>query len=160
LAPTLGRADVALKKIEQLGLRLQEHSESKVEHSQTVISSWDRLDIIGVTHSYYREGEDDKFVLGPIDLTFNAGELVFLVGGNGSGKTTLAKLLTGLYIPESGEIRVDDELITDQNRESYRQLFSVVFSDFFLFDSMLGLDTEGLEAKVRSYRSNCNCITR
>ena len=41
-------------------------------------------------------------LLGPIDLTFEPGELVFLVGGNGSGKTTLAKLLIGLYPPEAG----------------------------------------------------------
>lgn len=149
--PTLSRADVALKKIEELGFRLQEHAESEPEHSQALRPSWGRLKLIGVTHSYYHEGEDDKFVLGPIDLTFDVGELVFLVGGNGSGKTTLAKLLTGLYVPESGAIRLDGQLITDENRESYRQFFSVVFSDFFLFDSMLGLDTDGLDEKVRSY---------
>jgi putative pyoverdin transport system ATP-binding/permease protein len=151
VVPTIGRADVALKKIEELGFRLQENSETRAEHSQSVIPSWGHLDLIGITHVYYREGEDDQFVLGPIDLSFNVGELVFLVGGNGSGKTTLAKLLTGLYIPESGEIRLDGQLITDENREAYRQFFSAVFSDFFLFDSMLGLDTEGLEARIRSY---------
>jgi putative ATP-binding cassette transporter len=151
VVPALGRADIALKKIEELGFQLQDQSEVKPEHGQTVIPSWGRLELNNITHAYYNEGEDNQFVLGPIDLTLDVGELVFLVGGNGSGKTTLAKLLTGLYIPESGEIRLDGEPVSNENREAYRQLFSVVFSDFFLFDSILGLDTEDLEARIRSY---------
>ncbi|MGB8509399.1 MAG: cyclic peptide export ABC transporter [Pyrinomonadaceae bacterium] len=151
VAPALGRADVALKKIDELGLRLQDDAEAVADFDLARAPAWGRLDVIGITHAYYNEGEDDQFVLGPIDLSFEPGELVFLVGGNGSGKTTLAKLLTGLYIPEGGEIRLGGQLITDENREAYRQFFSVVFSDFFLFDSILGLDTEGLDAKARSY---------
>jgi putative ATP-binding cassette transporter len=75
------------------------------------------------------------------------------VGGNGSGKTTLAKLLTGLYAPDGGDIRFDGQLITDQNREWYSQHFSVVFSDFFLFDSLLGLKRQvsNLDATARDY---------
>ena len=80
-----------------------------------------------------------------------AGELVFLIGGNGSGKTTLAKLLVGLYVPEAGEIRWHGQSITDDNRESYRQHFSAVFSDFYLFDSLLGLDTVKLDTRARDY---------
>jgi putative ATP-binding cassette transporter len=76
---------------------------------------------------------------------------VFIVGGNGSGKSTLAKLITGLYIPEAGEIRLDEELITEQNREWYRQHFSVVFSDFYLFDELWGLENSGLDSKVQEY---------
>ena len=64
-----------------------------------------------------------------------SGELVFLVGGNGSGKTTLAKLLVGLYRPESGEIRLDGKPI-DSTGESYRRLFTVVFADVYLFESL------------------------
>ena len=92
--------------------------------------SFERLELRGVVHSYHHEQDDSNFVLGPINLSFQAGELVFLVGGNGSGKSTLAKIITGLYIPEAGEIRLDGELITHANRDDYRQLFSVIFSDF------------------------------
>jgi putative ATP-binding cassette transporter len=113
--------------------------------------SWERLDMSGVTHTYYQEREDRNFTLGPIDLTFHPGELVFLVGSNGSGKTTLAKLLTGLYRPESGEIRMNGERITDLNLEDYRQHFSMVFSDPYLFEQLLGLDTPNLDGKAREY---------
>src|SRR6185369_15321080 len=135
-----GRANVALEKIEELGLSLANHSSDActVERRAEPIE-WQRLDLIRVTHSYHREQEGRNFVLGPIDLTFHRGELVFLGGGNGTGKSTLAKLITGLYPPETGEIRLDGKPITDQNRDDYRQIYSVVFSDYYLFDRLIGL---------------------
>jgi len=90
-------------------------------------------------------------VLGPVDLSFQPGELVFLVGGNGSGKSTLAKIITGLYLPEAGQIRLDGKLVTNQNRDAYRQLFSAVFADFFVFDNLLGLDGADLDGRAGCY---------
>jgi putative ATP-binding cassette transporter len=86
----------------------------------------------------YGAGEDE-FGIGPIDLVFRSGEVVFIVGGNGSGKTTLVKLIAGLYVPDAGQLRLGDTLITPENLDWYRQHFSVVFSDFHLFDVLLGV---------------------
>jgi putative ATP-binding cassette transporter len=77
--------------------------------------------------------------------------MVFVVGGNGSGKTTLAKIIIGLYSPEQGEVRLNGELITENLSEYYRQHFSSVFSDFFLFESLLGVDRFELDARAREY---------
>jgi putative ATP-binding cassette transporter len=107
--------------------------------------------LTGVTHSYRDQRDDNYFTLGPLQLAFAPGELVFLVGGNGSGKSTLAKIITGLYPPETGQIRLDGELIADRNRDSYRQLFSTVFSDAFVFDSLLGLEQANLDAQAGDY---------
>ena len=94
-----------------------------------------------IPNGFYKgEREDNHFTLGPLNLTLSPGELIFIVGGNGSGKSTLVKLLTGLYAPETGTIEFDGQSITDANQEWYRQQFSVVFSDFYLFDRLLGLD--------------------
>ena len=95
------------------------------------------LALHGVTHRYYHERSDEVFELGPIDLSFEPGSVTFIVGGNGSGKTTLAKLLVGLYAPESGEVFLDGERIEDRNRDRYRQLFSAIFADFHLFERLL-----------------------
>ncbi len=159
--PNVGRADVALKKIEALGLSLETASaQDQIEKRETIKNAvggpvlrtgWKRIEMANVTHRYYRENEEGSFHLGPIDLSFTPGELVFLVGGNGSGKTTLALLLLGLYAPESGAIRLDGVPIDEINRENYRQLFSAVFSDYHLFDTLFGLPQVGLDRQARDY---------
>lgn len=149
--PNITRASVAIRKIESLGLSLvaqTAESVSAVEPNPTF--AWS-LELKGIFHAYHCEAEDTPFTLGPIDLTFYPGELVFLVGGNGSGKTTLAKLLTGLYAPEDGQIWFDGKLVTDETRDHYRQHFSVVFSDFYLFESLLGLDGPKLDQRAHEY---------
>jgi len=148
--PMLGRANIALQKIEAMGLSLAAES---VEHSTTVNSNGDgyqNLKLQGVTHSYHSE-DGDGFKLGPVDLSFRPAELVFLVGGNGSGKTTLAKLLTGLYAPDEGTVHLNGEKITDETRDEYRQLFSAIFSDFYLFESLVGLNAGALDEQALQY---------
>jgi putative ATP-binding cassette transporter len=147
-----GRADVSLCKIDQLGLALASRSvDDSTIAGDAQPPLFERLELIGVTHSYHREKEDDHFLLGPINLAFRPGEIVFLVGGNGSGKSTLAKVITGLYPPASGEIRLNGEAITLHNRDDYRQSFSAVFADFHLFDNLLGLERPELDAQARNY---------
>jgi len=152
--PNLGRASVALGKVEELGGRLASQGTEKSSATpRRLRDTVQEVELAGVTHTYWREGEQSSFILGPIDLRLRSGDLVFLVGGNGSGKTTLAKLLTGLYVPESGEIRLNGEAITDDNREYYREHFSMIFSDFYLFESLLGLDHRRLDERARKYLS-------
>jgi putative ATP-binding cassette transporter len=148
--PELSKASIALQKIESLGLSLASRAETSTAPA-IVKTSWHSLQLKHVTHTYHTAEEDNSFILGPIDLTLYPKELVFIVGGNGSGKSTLAKLITGLYIPETGEIRLDGELISEQNREWYRQFFSVVFADFYLFDELWGLENSDLDYKVQDY---------
>ena len=80
------------------------------------------------------------FSLGPLDLTLNRGEIVFLVGGNGSGKSTVARLCVGLLHPDSGDIRVDGVRLDRRAIAGFRELFSAVFTDFHLFDRLYGLE--------------------
>jgi putative ATP-binding cassette transporter len=82
-------------------------------------------------------------------MNLKAGQLVVLAGGNGSGKTTLAKIITGLYSAEDGELLLDGRRITDENREFYRQHFSAIFSDFHLFESLLGLEKPDLDDRAQ-----------
>jgi len=163
--PIFSRSAVALEKITQLGLSLSAQSEPKSPATfqslktarssspQTLSSSsslppsttknhepWQYLCLQEVCHTYQTDLEDQAFTLGPIQLSFQPGEIVFIVGGNGSGKSTLAKLITGLYQPQTGAITLDGQVITSVNLEWYRQHFAVVFADFYLFDQLLGLE--------------------
>ncbi|MER3475686.1 MAG: ABC transporter ATP-binding protein, partial [Leptolyngbya sp. ERB_1_2] len=143
--PILSQASVSLEKIKTLGLSLRSRAEAS-SIPASIASNWQQIELRQVTHRYY-QSEDTQFTLGEINLTLNAGEIIFIVGGNGSGKSTLAKLLTGLYAPEAGTILLDGEPITDANREWYRQHFSTVFADFYLFDRLIGLDATDQEAQ-------------
>jgi len=92
------------------------------------------------------EERDFTFEVGPINLTFQKGEIIFITGGNGSGKSTFLKLLTGLYSPNSGEIGVDvtkgeqSTIVTPINYQQYRNLFTTIFTDFHLFDKLYGIE--------------------
>ncbi len=143
------RADVALRKIDDLGISLGGESDNRLPGAAP--ATFARLELCGIAHTYGSDQSDDKFVLGPLNLTFRRGELVFVVGGNGSGKSTLAKIVTGLYPPEAGEIRLDGHPVTDENRDNFRQLFSTVFADFHLFDTMLGMRSADLDVQAQEY---------
>ena len=152
-----GRASIALRKVEELGARLQElKPDSSLTPATARQRPFESLELVEVTHTYRHEKSDSHFMLGPISLTFQPGELVFIVGGNGSGKSTLAKIITGLYVPESGVVRMNGEPVTDVNRDEYRQIFSTVFSDFFVFESLLGLEHPELDARAKEYLATLN----
>ncbi len=140
--PQLGDGNVAIGKLDRLGFSLGQSGGDigRVADEESLPVPWRRLEMKGVTYSYSQESEEREFTLGPIDLQLTPGEVVFLIGGNGSGKTSLARLLVGLYSPDGGEVQLDGEAITESKRDAYRQLFSVVFDDFYLFDRLLGFD--------------------
>lgn len=141
MIPTLERGQVALENIERLGISLdgESHDVQTKELAGPELAITPSVQWTDVMFSYGEEkGEETPFTLGPISLELCPGELVFVIGGNGSGKSTLVKVLSGLYEPLRGDMRLAGTLITNTNREWYREHFSVVFSDFYLFQKLLG----------------------
>lgn len=145
--PVLAQGNIALEHLEKLTLSPPESGAPLPPTPR----SFERLEVKGITHTYFRDNDDSRFTLGPIHLELIPGEIVFIIGGNGSGKTTLAKLLTGLYTPESGELSIDGRIVTEENQQQYRQYFSAVFSDFHLFDSLLGLAPAERAQRLQGY---------
>ncbi len=81
----------------------------------------------------FKYPNSDKYVFKDFSLKINPGERLAIVGINGAGKTTLVKLLTRLYKPNSGEIRINGININDFELEEYIDLISVVFQDVKIF---------------------------
>src|SRR4051794_13226671 len=78
-------------------------------HTQVSPSTMPRamITLQGVTKSY-KTAAGDYLVLKGIDLTFEAGEFVSIVGKSGSGKTTLLNMIAGIDRPSSGEVWVNN----------------------------------------------------
>jgi putative ATP-binding cassette transporter len=145
--PILGRAQASLRKIETM--LPEPESLGRIEPAPRPLAFRDSLQLRAVTHSYPALSDERGFLLGPVDLEIPAGELLFLAGGNGSGKTTLVKLLTGLYEPDSGRVVLDGRTIGAEDGESYRQLFSVVYADGYLFSHLFGIEGPDVDNQAR-----------
>ena len=69
-----------------------------------------------------------------VNLSIDKGSFIGIVGSSGSGKSTLLKLLTKLYEPENGTIRIDNYDISKIDLYSLRSQIGVVPQDSLLFD--------------------------
>lgn len=76
----------------------------------------------------------DKPLLTGFSLTVGPGQQVALVGGSGSGKSTVSRLISGLYSPWEGTIRIDGQRLEDIPRGALAASVSFVDQDVFLFE--------------------------
>jgi len=150
--PEYSRASMAVKGILDLEKKLDEESAKHATQQKTldtISECFDKIEFQKLHFQYTDSDGKPTFAVGPLDLTVRQGELLFIVGGNGSGKSTFLKLITGLYYPYAGKIKVDDELIDQHSYPAYRDLFAIIFTDFHLFDKFYGLEKVD-EKRVRA----------
>ena len=86
-------------------------------------------------NAYY----DKLHVLKDVEVRVEKGEIVSLIGPSGSGKSSLLKMLVGLLVPQSGEVKINNEII-DYNKKSdlriVREKIGIVFQQYNLFQNM------------------------
>lgn len=141
--PIVSRAQVAFKRIADLSARFSSpEPHLMLADTRPAPTSIDSLELRDVRYTYPRQPDTAPFELGPINLKVKRGEILFIVGENGCGKTTLIKLLLGLYVPQQGAILQDGQPVTPEHYDDYRQLFTTIFSDYFLFDDLVQADEE------------------
>jgi putative pyoverdin transport system ATP-binding/permease protein len=142
MIPVLSQVNVIVDNLQRLETKLDEALAKSAGQETTPLvdlSAFKAIRLDGLCFTYRDPDGNSTFQVGPIDGEIRRGEILFLVGGNGSGKTTFLKLFTQLYSPDQGVIRVDDVEVGPANIQSYRNLFSAIFSDFHLFDKLHGL---------------------
>jgi len=92
------------------------------------------LELSDVRFAYANAGRP---TVAGLDLTIPARTTVGIVGGTGAGKTTVVDLILGLLVPDSGEIRVDGNPITLENRRGWQQNLGYVPQSIFLTDDSI-----------------------
>ena len=137
--PLFMEADVAVENLKELERRLEAGVMKAPAKPLDPAAPFLGLQIKDVKYRYPGDYDETEFTLGPINLEVTPGEILFIVGGNGSGKSTLLKILTGLYYPTDGEVLVDGSRLERSDYPQYRQSFSAIFTDFFLFDRLYGV---------------------
>lgn len=108
----------------------------------------------------FRYDGADEDTVHNLSFTVRRGEKLALVGANGAGKTTIVKLLCGLYMPSSGEIRINGVPVTDFLREDYYRLFSPVFQDIRLAFFSLAETVSGRSLAETDIARAESCIRR
>jgi putative pyoverdin transport system ATP-binding/permease protein len=150
ILPALVRAQVAIQRISELTQQFSTPEPDLLTLSaveKPPESRFETIELRGVTYSFGSASEKEAFTLGPIDFSVRQGEIVFIIGENGSGKTTLIKVLLGLYAPQSGAVLWNGQALANGDRDDYRQLFTTVFADYYLFDDLLRAETVPADAE-------------
>jgi putative ATP-binding cassette transporter len=151
--PFFAKANLAALNLRELEVRLDaSHDILSPETAVKLPESFSAITFEDVMFSYTDRDGRQLFSVGPINEEIRQGEVLFVVGGNGSGKSTFLKLLTGLYVPRSGSIRINGIVLDRDSIASYREQFAIVFSDFFLFERLYGIediDTQRVHALIR-----------
>ena len=75
------------------------------------------IEMRGITKTFGSVVANNK-----VDLTLRPGEILALLGENGSGKTTLMNMLSGIYKPDSGEIKVNGQPVSIDSPEDAKRL--------------------------------------
>ncbi|NIY74357.1 cyclic peptide export ABC transporter [Thalassospira sp. HF15] len=136
----LGMAEQSATRMMELSKDLEAIREPIADQGMTFEDKFDQVNFDDVSFTYPNRDPRHGFSLGPISLSVKRGELLFITGGNGAGKSTLIKLLTGLYQPTSGKIRINNIELGPQSLSAYRNLIATVFSDSHLFNELFGTD--------------------
>ena len=139
--PNISKTNVAVSSLYRLEDRLDSELEKAVPHqnAHTLPEDFSSIRLDNVGFSYLDTQGNPLFAVGPFNMSCQRGEMLFITGGNGSGKSTFLKLLSGLYHPAQGQILLDQYPLKHQDYVAYRELFSIVFGDFYLFDRLYGL---------------------
>ncbi len=149
--PSISQGQAALSHFEDLHISLsQKVVNLDVPQGPRVATA--TVELKNLVFTYTGEAAAERgFTLGPLSFELAPGELIFLVGGNGSGKSTFIKVLTGLYVPLAGEIWLNGTRVDGRTIEDYRESFSAVFSDSYVFDRLFGVTVQELDEVANDY---------
>ena len=94
------------------------------------------IELKGLSKSYSVSGQSIK-ALQPVDITFQKGDFVSIVGHSGSGKSTLLSLIGGIALPDTGTVLIDGKNIRDYDDAALSRLRNEKFGFVYQFASLI-----------------------
>ncbi|MEA3315869.1 MAG: cyclic peptide export ABC transporter [Campylobacterota bacterium] len=140
--PMASKTTLAINNLDNLEEHLDKNANEVYKASEKTIDNFNKFDTINlenISFNYKKSQYNKEFKLSPINFEINRSEILFVVGSNGSGKSTFIKLLLGLYYPNKGNIRIKSTRVDEFNYEAYRNLFTIILPDFYIFEELHGL---------------------
>lgn len=137
--PVLSQANTSARELQKLSTELESITKDEDLVNQEFSPEIESIALKEICYQYLDPKGVPKFSIGPVSYEFKKGLVYFIRGNNGCGKTSLIKVLTGLYKATSGYIFVNGQRVLSPTSSSYRNLFSAIFSDFYLFKRLYGL---------------------
>ncbi len=120
--------DTLYKDLKSLKPKIQHDDENKLVFNNSI-----NLDNIN-----YEYPNSSKTVLKNIKMQIPIYSKIGIVGLTGSGKTTLVDIILGLLQADKGILKIDEQIINDQNRRSWQKCIGYVPQNIFLADDTVG----------------------
>ena len=111
------------------------HKESKSqEFEENFLNPKQNISLENITFTYPKKEEP---ALNKLDMLIPANSVIGIVGPSGSGKSTLIDILLCLIEPQEGHLKIDDDIINDQNRRSWQNTIGFVAQTIFLSEGTI-----------------------
>lgn len=107
--------------------------EEENDGNQMLVPEFGDIEFRQVSFAYH----NDKPIIENVNLIFPKGSKTALIGKNGSGKSTIIDLLLRMYTPTKGMILLAGDEILNISLDEYRNMFSVVSQDIYLFNDTI-----------------------
>lgn len=128
-------ARISLKKLDTL---LEEIPNEEASEEIKSLPAWNKVTFKDIGFQYAGNERSNQFCVGPVSFEVEKSQLTFIVGGNGSGKSTLGKVISLHYGAKQGEIHFGQTKVSGETLNSCRQAVGSIYSDYYLFDRLLG----------------------
>ena len=139
IMPSINRIMIALNGITEnqytipvLEKLINFKSDNNKKVSEIVFT--ENISLIEVSYGYPNA---NCIIINNFSCTINKGEIICIKGNSGGGKTTLMNLMLGFLTPNSGEIKIDGQVLDNSNIESWQKKIGYVQQEVYLLDNSI-----------------------
>lgn len=139
IMPSINRIMIALNGISenQYTIPVLEKLVNFKSDGNKIVSEINFIEKISISKVCFKYPNSNDNIINNFNCTINKGEIICIKGNSGGGKTTLMNLMLGFLKPNSGEIKIDGQVLNNSNIESWQHKIGYVQQEVYLLDSSI-----------------------